>query len=144
MSRNARLAPLPTPRATPRTTSLAIIAMVLMTLAACSSPEPPPLPPPQPKQDVVDGFYRGTSTRFQANSRSCPRPGLVTVQVWDKQFQYRWSYGVQIDAVIQENGTIQGAGPGISLLGQYSANKIEGDITNGDCGLHFTLMLRDR
>jgi len=116
----------------------------LAILAACSAPPPPPPPPVQPVQGVVDGFYRGTSTRFQANSRNCPRPGLVSVQVWDKRFQYRWSYGVEIDAVIEADGTIQGAGPGISLLGRYSDKRITGDVTNGDCGLHFTLTLRDR
>jgi hypothetical protein len=93
---------------------------------------------------VTDGLYRGTSTRFQANLRSCPRPGLVAVQVWDRRFQYRWAAGVMIDAVIQDDGAIQGSGPGISLVGTYTPNQIKGDITNGDCGLHFTLTLRDK
>lgn len=123
--------------------SLTVTAIAVLTLSACGAPTPP-APPPKPRQDIVDGFYRGTSTRFQANSRNCPRPGLVSVQVWDKRFQYRWSYGVQIDAVIMDDGTVQGSGPGISLIGQYADRKINGDITNGDCGLHFTLTLRDR
>jgi hypothetical protein len=119
-------------------------SLALLMLSACSSPPPPEAPPPQPVQEVVDGFYRGTSTRFQANSRACPRPGLVSVQVWDRRFQYRWSYGVLVDAVIQPDGTIEGQGTGISLLGKYTPNRIQGDITNGDCGLHFTLTLRDK
>lgn len=112
-----------------------------LLLAACASPPPPA---PKPVEDVTDGFYRGTATRFQANSRSCPRPGLVMVQVWDRRFQYRWAYGVMIDAVVQQDGTIVGEGNGVSLLGKYTRDRIEGDITNGDCGLHFTLTLRDR
>jgi len=120
---------------------LALSALGLL-LAACA--ETPAPPPPKPVDDVTDGFYRGTATRFQANSRACPRPGLVTVQVWDRRFQYRWTYGVMIDAVVQPDGTIIGEGNGVSLLGKYTKDRIEGDITNGDCGLHFTLTLRDR
>ncbi len=120
----------------------AVALVTGLSLSACGSP-----PPPEPVRvvsDVTDGFYRGTSTRFQANHRSCPRPGLVTVQMWDRRFQYRWSYGVMVDAVVQPDGTIIGQGNGISLLGKYTRDRIEGDITNGDCGLHFTLTLRDR
>lgn len=122
--------------------SLPILATLALLLAACGS-SPPPAEPPS-RSDVTDGFYRGTSTRFQANSRNCPRPGLVMVQVWDRRFQYRWAYGVMIDAIVQPDGSIVGEGNGVSLLGKYSKDRIEGDITNGDCGLHFTLVLRDR
>ncbi len=125
------------------TLPIASAASALLLLSACGAPTPP-APPPKPRQDVVDGFYRGTSTRFQANTRGCPRPGLVVVQVWDRRFQYRWAYGVQVNARILEDGTIEGEGQGISLLGRYSGTRIEGDITNGDCGLHFTLTLRDK
>ena len=51
---------------------------------------------------------------------------------------------MQVNARILEDGTIEGEGQGISLLGRYSGTRIEGDITNGDCGLHFTLTLRDK
>ncbi len=119
-----------------------ILAALGLLPAACGSAPPPA--PPAPKADVTDGFYRGTSTRFQANTRACPRPGLVMVQMWDRRFQYRWAYGVMIDAVVQQDGTIVGEGNGVSLLGKYTPDRIEGDITNGDCGLHVTLTLRDR
>jgi hypothetical protein len=89
----------------------------------------------------VDGTYRGTSTRFQADSRACPHPGLVEVVVWDRKFQYKWDYQVYVDATIAADDTIQGSGPGISLIGNRSGPTIDGDITNGTCGLHFTLRL---
>jgi hypothetical protein len=114
----------------------------VIVLGACAAPPPPP--PPKPVPEVMDGFYRGTSTRFLANNRSCPRPGLVSVQVWDRRFQYKWSYGVLIDAVILPDGTVQGSAAGISLLGRHAGTKLEGDVTNGECGLHFTLTLRDK
>jgi hypothetical protein len=112
-------------------------------LSACAAPPPPPPPPPKPTLDVVDGLYRGTSTRFAAIGRQCPRPGLVSFQVWDRKFQYRWSYNVYVDGEILEDGVIQGQGPGITMVGRYTPKKIVGDVTNGDCGLHFTVTLRD-
>ena len=61
-------------------------APVLRNLAA------PPAPPPKPPESI-DGEYRGTSTRFQADSRACPHPGLVRFDVSDNAFQYRWDPG---------------------------------------------------
>ena len=121
--------------------ALALALALALSVSACAGPPPPP--PPPPKQTVVDGFYRGTSTRFQAGNRQCPRPGLVTVQMWDRRFQYRWAYQVYVDAEVLDDGTVRGQGPGSSLLGRYADKKMEGDVTNGDCGLHFTVMLRE-
>ncbi len=118
------------------------VPVLAAALSACA-PTPPP-EAPRPKVDIVAGQYRGTSTRFQAIGRQCPRPGLVSFQVWDKRFQYRWSYNVYVDGLIRDDGTVEGSGPGITMVGRYSANKIEADVTNGDCGLHFNVTLKDR
>lgn len=125
-------------------TPVRLVAGLVLALSACSSPpaDPPPAAP-APVVDVVDGFYRGTSTRFQARSRSCPRPGLVSLQLWDRKFQYRWNYSTYVDAEVLPDGTVTGQGPGITLLGRFEADKINGDITNGDCGLHFTVTRKD-
>jgi hypothetical protein len=119
----------------------AALAALCAALSACVSPPPPPPPAPVLHKAPVDGTYRGTSTRFQSDSRQCPHPGLVEVVVWDNKFQYKWDYQVYIDATIAADDTIQGSGPGITLVGKRIGHSIDGDITNGVCGLHFTLKL---
>jgi hypothetical protein len=113
-------------------------------LAACAPPQPPPPPqPPAPPPEPVDGTYRGTSTRFQADSRTCPHPGLVLLVVQNSQFQYHWSYGVYIDASIAPDGTIQGSAPSFTLVGKRNGKHMDGDVTNGECGVHFTVTKTD-
>lgn len=116
-------------------------SVLIALLSACATPPAPPPEPPKPVVAVVDGQYRGTSTRFAAIGRQCPRPGLVSFQVWDNKFQYRWSYKVYVDGEILPDGTVRGQGPGITMVGRYTPKKIVADVTNGDCGLHFTVML---
>jgi hypothetical protein len=116
-------------------------AALCAVLFACASPPPPPPPAPAPVKEPVDGTWRGTSTRFQADARLCPHPGLVEFVVWQNKFQYRWDYHVYVDAAINLDDTIQGNGPGISLVGKRSGGMIDGDVTNGTCGLHFTVKL---
>jgi hypothetical protein len=88
----------------------------------------------------VDGAYRGTTTRFQADSRTCPHPGLVLLVVQDDRFQFRWNYDTYIDATISPDGSIKGSAPNFTLVGKRAGQRIEGDVTNGDCGLHFTVV----
>ena len=86
-----------------------------------------------------DGEYRGTSTRFQADSRSCPHPGLVHFDVSGNAFQFRWDRDTYVDATIASDGTVSGGAERITLTGRRNGHRIEGDITNGNCGLHFTV-----
>jgi hypothetical protein len=115
-------------------------AVLCAALAACAAPPPPPAaaPPPRPAENV-DGEYRGTSTRFQADSRACPHPGLVRIEVIGSAFQYRWDRDTFVDATIAPDGAITGGAERITLVGRQTGPKIEGDVTNGNCGLHFTL-----
>jgi len=108
--------------------------------AACGAPRP--AAPPKAVTDS-SGTWRGTATRFQALSRACPHPGLVSLLIWDNKFQYRWNATTDVDATIQPDGTIGGQAPGITLAGKYTGDRIEGDVTNGDCGLHFTVVKKD-
>jgi hypothetical protein len=124
--------------------------LFLVTLAAvsgCGSPPPkPPAPRPQapaPAPDKIDGIYRGTSTRFQADSHTCPHPGPVTLYVQDRKFSYHWNFETWVDSFIYADGTVQGQGPGITLLGRKTGRTLEGDVTNGLCGLHFTTQWHD-
>jgi len=120
----------------------AIIAAALCAvLSACASPPPPPAPPPKPPPQDIDGEYRGTTTRFQASSRSCPHPGLVDFQVIQHQFQYRWDYDTFVLATIAPDGGVTGGAESITLVGKQNGPVIEGDVTNGTCGLHFTVKL---
>ena len=120
---------------------LAEISVCCLVLAACAAPQPAVLPPAPP--ELVDGLYRGTSTRFQEDARNCPRPGLITLAVLDRRFQYRWDYKIYLDGTIAVDGTIQGSGPGITLRGRRDGPKLEGDVTNGICSLHFTLIRKE-
>jgi hypothetical protein len=117
-----------------------LVAVALLPMA-CGAPTSPAAPPRSTEES--SGLWRGTSTRFQALVRNCPHPGLVTLQIWDDKFQYRWDAGTYIDATIQKDGSITGQGPGITLVGTYVPRRIEGDITNGNCGLHFTVVKKD-
>jgi hypothetical protein len=123
---------------------ISLMAAVCAALAACAPAAPPPPPqPPAPPPVPIDGTYRGTSTRFQADSRACPHPGLVLLVVFNHQFQYHWSYGVYIDASIAADGSIQGTAPSFTLVGKRDGKHMEGDVTNGACGLHFTVVKTD-
>jgi hypothetical protein len=127
-------------------------ASLLLALCAASCAAPPPPPPPKPvfTSDQVDGLYRGTSTRFQADSRSCPSPGLVTLRITGGQFTYRWSGRIQVPASVLPDGSVQGQSADITLTGQFIAPvagqagpaRIEGDATNGICGIHYTVTKR--
>ncbi len=110
-------------------------------LSACAAPpqsSSSPAPPPKPPA-TTDGEYRGTSTRFQAQNRACPHPGLVRLEVIDSQFQFRWDARTWVDAAIAPDGTVTGSAERITLVGKQAGAKIEGDVTDGDCGLHFTV-----
>jgi hypothetical protein len=120
----------------------ALIAACCSGLVACAATPPaPPAPPPNPPE-TIDGEYRGTSTRFQAESRACPHPGLVRLEVIDSRFLFRWDGRVQVDGAIAPDGAVTGGGERITLVGRRTGPKIEADVTNGDCGLHFTVVKR--
>jgi len=119
-----------------------VFAAICVAPAACA-PQPPPAPPPPAKPpERIDGEYRGTSTRFQAESRACPHPGLVRIEVIDSAFQFRWDRNTYVDATIAPDGSITGTAERITLVGKQTGPKIDGDVTNGDCGLHFTVVRR--
>jgi len=119
-----------------------VFAAICVAPAACA-PQPPPAPaPPAKPPERIDGEYRGTSTRFQAESRACPHPGLVRIEVIDSAFQFRWDRNTYVDATIAPDGSITGTAERITLVGKQTGPKIDGDVTNGDCGLHFTVVRR--
>jgi hypothetical protein len=114
-----------------------------LALDACATAPPPPAPAvPAKPPETIDGEYRGTSTRFQASSRACPHPGLVRLEVIARAFQYRWDRDTWVDATIAPDGSVSGGAEGITLVGRQTGPKIEGDVTNGNCGLHFTVTKR--
>jgi hypothetical protein len=125
-----------------QTTRAAVLAAFCAALTACAAPPPPaPVAPPKPP-DTIDGEYRGTSTRFQAGNRTCPHPGLVRVEVIDSAFQFRWDGKTFVDGTIAADGTVTGGAERITLVGRQTGAKIEADVTDGDCGLHFTVTKR--
>ena len=114
-------------------------AAFCVAVGACAAkPAAPPVQPSKPPESI-DGQYRGTSTRFQADSRACPHPGLVRFDVSGNAFQYRWDATTWVDATIAPDGAITGGAERITLVGRQAGPKIEGDVTNGNCGLHFTV-----
>ena len=116
--------------------------LVCATLGACAAPPPKPAPAPaavaKSGPPDWDGEYRGTSTRFRATERDCPHPGLLTLYVGQSSFDFRWNQ-IDVTAVIAPDGSVSGQGPGITLNGQVNGRRMEGDVTNGACGLHFTV-----
>jgi hypothetical protein len=128
--------------------------LLALCAAGCAAPAPPPPPKPVVTPDMVDGLYRGTSTRYQADSRACPSPGLVTLHVTGGQFTYRWSGKIQISASVLADGSVQGQSEDVSLNGQFTPGqaaqdgkpaipqRIEGDVLNTTCAIHYTVTRR--
>ena len=113
----------------------------LGALAACAAPPPPkpPSPPPKPPE-TVDGEYRGTSTRFQADSRACPHPGLVRLDVIGQRVPVPLGprhLGRCHDRTGRRDHRRRRERSHWWASGR--APKIDGDVTNGNCGLHFTV-----
>lgn len=99
-------------------------------------------PAPVVQNSGMDGTYRGTSTRYQADLRACPSPGLVTLRVLDGVFSYRWSRDDLVLATVRPDGSVSGAAGGISLTGRADSDRISGDVSNGSCAYHFTATRR--
>jgi hypothetical protein len=51
---------------------------------------------------------------------------------------YRWE-NQYIQVSVLSNGTVSGALPGVQLTGTHDGTTIQGDVTDGQCRLHFTL-----
>ena len=61
--------------------------------------------------------------------------------VIDNRFQLRWDVKIYVGAAIAPDGTgDRRRRERITLVGKQTGPKIEGDVTNGDCGLHFTVI----
>ena len=112
----------------------AILLVLLGALTACG-----PSGPPAPLRPIgtIDGLYGGTSTRFKAEDRSCPHPGLVRFQVMNRSFRYRLNGPITVDAAIDPDGTVTGQAAGFTLRGEWDGQKIEGDVVSILCALHF-------
>ena len=129
-----------------------LAALACAALAACAAqdtgqglPDPVAAPPPASAgagRSAIDGLYKGSSTRYEANRRDCPHPGLVNLYVQDRQFTYRWDRATDIPASIGPDGAISGQDGDISLSGRRVGDTLEGDLTNGSCALHFTTRRR--
>jgi hypothetical protein len=108
----------------------AIVLASLLSLGACVTPVAPTI--------SADGDYRGSTTRFQVLRRTCPRPGLLRLSIRNATLFYPWA-GQFIQVSILNNGTVSGSLPGVQLSGTHDTTIIQGDVTDGQCGLHFTL-----
>ncbi len=115
----------------------AVLLVLLGALAGCGQPAPPAPPAPPKPSGTIDGLYRGTSTRFRAEAKSCPHPGLVRFQVVDHTFNYRLNGPITVVASIDPDGTVTGEAGGFTLRGDWDGQKIEGDVVSIICALHF-------
>lgn len=123
---------------------LAAALLPPLALAACAHRRPATTPvahaTPAGHLAGPDGAWSGTSTRFQADSRGCPNPGLVSTQVFDRQFELRWgNRGPDLSASIQPDGSIIGGNGDVTVSGKYSGERITVDAITSACGLHYTL-----
>jgi hypothetical protein len=108
-----------------------IVLMSPLVLASCTVP--------QAATVAGDGDYRGTTTRTQVLRRTCPHPtpllmlnvkAGVTYYPWDNQY---------IPVSILSNGTLSGSASGVQLTGTHDSATMQGDVTDGQCGMHFTV-----
>ena len=119
----------------------AIALLMALGLAACNEAgDAQPVTGATTQGGVAGNFeivYRGASTRFQADDRACPSPGLVVIRPENDAFTYRLGGRILIETTIIGDGTLAGHGQDYALTGTAAAEKMEGDITNGQCGFHF-------
>jgi hypothetical protein len=115
---------------------LSILFLPGLVLAGCA---PVPATKAAVSLPAPDGAWHGASTRFQADSRHCPGPQLLDIQVHGRQFDYRWARGQYITATIRDDNTLAGQDGEVTLDGTYSGDKIEGNAATPVCGLHFLL-----
>ena len=115
-----------------------------LPLSACNEPAQSPPAAAATPSGVSGDFemlYRGASTRFQADNKTCPSPGLVTIRPQNGVFIYRLGGRVTIETTIIGDGSLAGNGSGanadFAITGTATAAKIEGDIRSGQCGYHF-------
>ena len=122
------------------------LALALSGLAAaCGGRAPKPSAPPSEPQRMaedMDGVYRGTSTRFRADSRACPSPGLVVLRVVGGSFEYRWNGHTQIESTVAPDGDVQGVLGPITLAAKLADGRMEGDVSNDACAYHFRAVKR--
>lgn len=89
-----------------------------------------------------DGEYAGTATRSQfPQRRDCPHSGPFHLTVQAGVAYFRWGYQY-IPVQVLDNGTLKGTLPGVQLTGTHDESTMQGDITDGQCWLHFTLARR--
>ncbi len=130
-----------------------LVPLACAALGACSSPGggqdglPDPgaaLPPPSfaGAPSAIDGLYKGSSTRYQADKRSCPHPGLVNIYVQDRQFTYRWDHGTDVPGSIDPSGAVSGGEGDITMSGHQQGDMLTGDLSDGACAIHFTTRRR--
>ncbi len=118
-----------------------MLLLCLLPLASCgrhAAPAASVAAPPAASTNP-DGAWRGSSTRFQADGRGCPGPGLIYAQVLDHQFQLRWGNKANIPATIAPDGSVSGQSGDVTLTGRFSGAAITADATSPNCGLHYTL-----
>jgi hypothetical protein len=115
----------------------------LVALADCAQP------PALVRNVSGDGEYAGTATRPQyPQRRDCPhaRPFHLTVQAGVTYFLWGYQY---IPTQVLSNGTmtgtlpVNGTLPAVQLTGTHDDTSMQGDITDGQCWLHFTLKRRE-
>ena len=113
-----------------------IIIAGLLALGACAQR------PATVRVVSGDGDYVGTATRSQfPQRRDCPHSGPFRLLVQAGVAYYRWGYQY-IPVQFLSNGTLSGTLPGVQLTGTYDGSVIQGDVTDGQCWLHFTLKRR--
>jgi hypothetical protein len=109
----------------------------LVALAACAQPQAPV------RNVSTDGEYAGTATRSQfPQRRDCPHSGPFELTVQAGVAYFRWGYQY-IPTQVLSNGTVTGTLPGVQLTGTHDSSTMQGDITDGQCWLHFSLKRRD-
>jgi hypothetical protein len=109
----------------------------LLALAACAQPAA------TVRVVAGDGEYTGTATRSQyPQRRDCPHSGPFHLTVQSGVTYFRWSYQY-IPVQVLSNGTLTGTLPGVQLTGTHDGSTMRGDVTDGQCWLHFTLKRRD-
>jgi hypothetical protein len=103
----------------------------LLTLSTCVQPAA--------QSASVDGDYRGTTTRVQVLSRTCPHPSpQLSLHVQAGITYYLWN-NAYVTVSVLSNGTLSGAGPGVQITGTHDGSTMQGDVTDGQCTMHFTL-----
>ena len=119
----------------------AAMLLTVTALVGCGqrppAPTVAPAPPPPVAARSLDGAYQGTATRYRADRRTCPPPGLVYLAVNQNAFDYSLGRRGSVPVTIGPGGTFRGSDGDFEITGTADGTRLRGHADSAACGYEF-------